>query len=145
MKRYLLTVRVVLQAREMGLSTDQFHDMVQHSARITHADGNRRYHEYLFNVEGDRVLAFRKLSEQEIADEEHRVRTFTRPPREQPDYTFYRCETCRDTGKMLVFDQCDYCQGRGSCTHCDEGLVPRKVNCPDCPASKRGNHQRSDR
>lgn len=140
-KPFLLTVRVALAAKRMGVSVEQVLDMVRHSARITHANGNRRFHEYLFTVEGERVTSIHRLTEAEVADEERRIRSFVRRPVQEESH--YRCGTCRDTGKMLVFDPCDYCQGRGSCTHCDEGLVRREVNCPDCGQSRRvGVYQR---
>jgi hypothetical protein len=88
-------------------------DMVVHSTRITHPDGNRRYHDYLFMVEGSRVVAFGKIEE------------------------LFKCEQCRDTGTIRTFDECGACDGVG-CEHCDLGLIPSSIPCPMCKGKKAG-------
>jgi len=49
---------------------------------------------------------------------------------------FYHCHTCKDTGRVQVFDQCEHCDGIG-CSKCDEGLVPSSIPCPMCESRKR--------
>jgi len=44
---------------------------------------------------------------------------------------FHRCMTCKDTGRVQVFDQCERCDGVG-CSKCDQGLVPSSIPCPTC-------------
>ena len=129
-RRFLLPVSVVVQAKKMGVSAEKLQEMVRKSARITHPDGNRRFHEFLFMVEGERVKAIKQMSNQEHQAEERKVQGWIAPPKEPPA-PFYKCETCRDTGKMVVFDECDRCYGAG-CRSCDDGLVRREVDCPDC-------------
>lgn len=130
-RKFLMPVSIIVQAKKAGVLAADIQDMLRKSARITHPEGNRRYHEYLFTVEGDRLLSMRKMSEAEVAAEERKLSSYVRKEYVKVE-TYYACETCRDTGKMVVYDPCGRCNGVG-CSHCDDGLVRAEVNCPDCP------------
>ena len=110
---FLIPISLVTRAAKEGISLADFQSMVGRSARFTHPEGNRRFHDYLFLIEGRKVLSFQKLSEG-VEDE-----------------VFYKCETCKDTTKIPVFDVCEHCDGVG-CKHCDAGLVRNTIPCPAC-------------
>lgn len=125
-KEFLIPDTIKQKAQELGIRSPQaIQEMLRHSARITHPLGNRRYNDYLFMVEG------------EVVKWMGRVTDFVPPPAPQPPAVVsqppavVRCESCRDTGRMPVFDQCEHCEGVG-CSHCDEGLVPATIPCPLC-------------
>jgi hypothetical protein len=142
-RKYLVPIKVLSEAKRLGVTLTDLHEMLKKSARITHEKGNRRYHDVVFSVTGDRVDGLYRMTTDEVSAEEQMLSSYVRssemPTSEQRNPTthtttptlFYRCETCRDTGQMRVFDECEVCHGRG-CRHCDEGLVPSSVNCPDC-------------
>lgn len=94
--------------------------MVRLSARCTHPDGNRRYEDFIFMVEGNRVVSI--VIEGELLALEEAMN--------------YRCMTCRDTNRVRVFDQCEHCDGVG-CTKCDAGLVPSSIPCPTCEQNRK--------
>lgn len=120
---FLVPISVVLKAKRMGLTVEELQDMVRRSARCTHELGNRRYHDYIFNVEGQRVISIAELDYEEVDIDE-------------PLEVTYKCDTCKDQGTIPVFDECPRCEGEG-CKRCDEGLVPSKIPCPDCRKHKR--------
>lgn len=145
MRKLLFPTKTIRKAKELGLALADLNGMVVKSARITHPKGNRRYHEYLFDVQGDIVRDIYHMTKEEIRDEKAReVQGFI--PSDVPRiHKHYRCETCRDTGKMQVFDECEACYGAG-CHRCDEGLVPAQVTCPDCtPRDHIGVYQKKPR
>lgn len=57
MSHYTFTPEALADFRRMNVSPQDAQDMVTRSARITHPKGNRRFKEYLFKVEGNRVLS----------------------------------------------------------------------------------------
>jgi hypothetical protein len=120
-KEFLLPDTVQEKARQFGVPPAKLQEMLRHSVRITHPLGNRRYNDYLFMVEGFLVLSVGRVTDI--------------PPPVAALLSF-KCEACKDTGRMPVFDQCEHCEGVG-CSHCDEGLVPATIPCPSCQKGKR--------
>jgi RecJ-like exonuclease len=119
-RSFLLPIRLISRAKEFGIPIDDLQNMLQRSARVTHEKGNRRFHDYIFSVEGKRVLNISHCPEAELDDE----------PEE-----FHSCDTCHDTHRVQVFNECHRCQGEG-CSKCDEGLVPATIPCPSCSKQK---------
>lgn len=117
-RRFLIPLNLVMQAKDRGVQLEQLQDMVRLSARCTHRDGNRRYEDFIFMVEGNRVVSV--VIGGEKLEDTQRV---------------YQCVTCKDSHRVQVFDQCDYCEGAG-CSKCDEGLVPSSIPCPVCALNK---------
>ena len=124
---FLIPISVVTRASRDGIPLPQLQDMLRRSARVTHPEGNRRYHDVVFMVEGQRVKSyFRQGAEpEEVAPEEV----------EPQGKTVHRCGTCRDDHRVQVFNECPYCEGAG-CKKCDEGLVQGSIPCPDCTQQK---------
>jgi RecJ-like exonuclease len=110
-REFLISDDAQEQADQFGISESSLREMLRHSVRITHPNGNRRYEDFLFMVEGFMVLSM------------GRVTAGMKPA--------FTCEVCRDTGRMSVFNQCKECDGTG-CDHCDQGLVPAAIPCPSC-------------
>lgn len=45
---------------------------------------------------------------------------------------YFNCETCKDTGEVLVFNECPSCEGSG-CHDCkDTGQKTAKISCQQC-------------
>jgi hypothetical protein len=85
--------RVVAQAR---ITPEELEVMTSRAAVITHKDGNRRYHDWLLLILGDRLVKIRKL--------------------ELTDYA---------SGLASVEEECEDCDGDG-CAHCGwAGVVKR--------------------
>jgi hypothetical protein len=71
----------IKQAAEMGLDPQCVADMARMSAAITHAWGNRRYDQYIMEIDGNRVLSIasttpavktdRRTPEQKARDKAH--------------------------------------------------------------------------
>ena len=145
MRKLLFPTKTIRKAKDLGLSLVELNKLVTQSARITHHKGNRRYHEYLFDVQGDVVRDIYQMTPEEVKEEGVRETQGLLPKSIPRIHKVYRCETCRDTGKMQVFDQCESCRGAG-CHGCDEGLVPAQVTCPDCsPRDYIGIYQKKPR
>jgi hypothetical protein len=120
-RRFLIPISLVTQAKARGVGLDRLQEMVRLSARCTHPLGNRRFEDFVFMVEGKRVVSL-------YLDGEY----LELPPEE----TNYRCYTCKDTNRVQVFDQCGHCDGTG-CNKCDQGLVPSSIPCPACEQNRR--------
>ena len=103
---YRFTPSVMAFAKRKGLDIHQLQNMVQKSALVTHENGNRRYHEWVFLVEGQLVKWMSPLAPSKEKD------TINRPhPTPGP-------------GEFLVWEDCDECNGQG-CKFCDfEGDRP---------------------
>jgi len=127
---------ILAEAKRQDISLEQLQDMVMHSTRVTHPDGNRRYHDYLFMVEGSRVVAFGKIHEVPVKKKE-----IPQLPKVAPQIDvmtgeeYYKCEQCKDAGVVRTFDECVECDGSG-CEYCDQGLVPSTIPCPVCSGKK---------
>lgn len=127
-KGLLMSLRVVRKLRDLGLNPEVAKDMVHRSARITHEKGNRRYHQYLFQVEGHKLVDVAEFNERPA----HRESRFEET---EDDGVAYKCETCKDQRKVRVFNECPKCYGVG-CKRCDEGLIPSSIPCPDCTTQR---------
>jgi len=100
---------------------EKIREMVSSSAPITHKDGNKRYMDYIFLVEGGRVSKITKLSTTHL----NRV-----PDRPQASKT---CTTCQGVGSHTAYDECEYCGAVAPyCKDCDEGWVAVSIPCQDC-------------
>lgn len=130
-KGYIIPVKVLLHAKDLGLGLKDLTDMLNRSARTTHHQGNRRFHEFVFRVEGSKVKSIFRMSKEEMRAERNKTFIQEETVPTEPVTAYYKCETCRDTGKMVVFDECEACRGVG-CRYCDEGLMRREVRCPNC-------------
>lgn len=137
--KFTIPLRVVNRAVEQGIPLASLREMVVHSARITHPMGNRRFHNYVFQVEGTRVVDFTKIDH---VVSHHRV--FTPKPRKRLDVVpavesrrRYACDTCQDTDRVVVHDECPHCEQEG-CQLCDgKGEVQSTIPCPACHQRKR--------
>jgi hypothetical protein len=134
-REFVIPETVQQKAQQLGIrSIQSVQEMLRHSARITHPLGNRRYNDYLFMVEGEVVKWMGRVTDVAppvappvVAPPAAPVAALLRP----------KCEACRDSGRMPVFDQCEHCEGVG-CAHCDQGLVPSTIPCPSCQSGRRG-------
>lgn len=126
---FLIPLDIVAAARKEGLGLEQLQEMVAHSTRITHPNGNRRYAGYLFMVEGNRVVAFGRLQDNAITEAEEQVDHHQ--ALSSVDAELFHCPHCKGVGKVLSFDECPRCDG-GGCSKCDKGLVPSSIPCPAC-------------
>ena len=138
LREFVLPDTVQQKAQQLGIrSVQTVQEMLRHSARITHPLGNRRYNDYLFMVEGQNVKWMGRVTD--VAPPVVIVAPPPAPVSAPPVAALLRpkCESCRDTGRTPVFDQCEHCDGVG-CEHCDEGLVPSTIPCPSCGKGKRG-------
>lgn len=120
-KGFLIPLSIVSKAAKEGVGIAALQEMLGKSARCTHPQGNRRYHEYLFKIEGQRLTSFVKIEDDEDDDGDE-----------------YKCESCKDTLKVIVFDECGYCHGVG-CKFCDNGLIANAINCPACTGKNYGH------
>lgn len=122
--RFLIPLNVATKAkREAGIGIERLQNMVRLSARCTHPDGNRRYEDMIFMVQGRRVTSVTVLPTLKLVE-----------PVEPAAH--YQCQTCQDKNKVQVFDQCEHCDGLG-CPRCDKGLVPSSIACPECDRIRR--------
>jgi hypothetical protein len=151
---------IIAAMKDEGVNSDRLQHMLKHSIHVTHVGGNRRYHDYLFTVEGNVLWAVKKM--RTVADE---IITLEKPDpqvveqaggarvRKRVDVVTLRarnpapailkrppgtkaCTECEATGKVCVFDPCD-CEGANpECPLCDEGLVKNDVTCPMCKGAR---------
>ena len=112
---FLIPLDLVIKARTEGLTLERLQEVVRLSIRCTHPEGNRRYEDLIFKVVGNRVTLI--LIEGKKLELEAEV--------------VFKCVTCKDTGRVRVFDQCEHCDGTG-CPKCDQGLIPSSIPCPTC-------------
>jgi len=130
-RSFLIPLKVVNAAARDGIKLPELQDMLRRSARVTHPDGNRRYHDVVFMVEGQRVVSYSLAVDPAPAKPD-----FEYQEEEDEIYHSYDCETCFDRKKVQVFNECPYCEGEG-CKRCDEGLVPASIPCPTCTKAKK--------
>lgn len=57
----LISDRVLEKAESIGVSKDQLVDMVTHAAKVSHPDGNRRYHDFVFHVADGRLCKLTQI------------------------------------------------------------------------------------
>jgi len=119
---FLMPGHLIEKARKFGLSLAELQNIVKLSTRVTHELGNRRYHDYYFMVEGNRVVNVSKL-EKEVEFKQ---------PLPSGGYTKrIECTFCNDKKVIRTFDECPHCEGVG-CKRCDQGLTPSSIPCPMC-------------
>ena len=118
-RSFLIPFDLVIKVRERGVNLEQLQDMVRLSARCTHPEGNRRFEDYIFNVQGNRVTSITIGVE-----------------RYETTVQLFDCKQCRDTGKVQVFNPCERCEG-GGCNFCDRGLVRASIPCPQCELKRK--------
>ncbi len=118
-REFFFPLDIVTAAAKLGIAQDKLADMIRRSTRITHPNGNRRFENYLFNVEGDRVTAFGTLDEPAV---QSIAKDMLCPRCDQglmptlipcPICGGRGCEGCDRQGKIRVFDECAYCGGSG--------------------------------
>lgn len=118
-REFFFPVDIIEQASKLGISHDKLKHMVRHSTRVTHALGNRRYEDYLFLVEGDRVTGFGNITDSDPAPQRaaracpHCDKGLVRATIPCPD-TSRDCPNCHGSGRAVVFDECDRCAGTGN-------------------------------
>lgn len=74
-RAYAVTAPALSSARRAGLYgrvEARLRKMARLSAPCTHPLGTRRFRQYLFNIEGDKILRVLRLSEDEIRELEER-------------------------------------------------------------------------
>lgn len=85
--------------------------LVRLAVPFTHRMGNFRYADYVFRVEGVRVV----------------------------DISMIRCEHCSDKGYVLVQDYCGFCDPDNPAPDCPDchgrGSKLAKIRCQDCKKS----------
>lgn len=126
---FLIPLDVITAAKQGGINLQTLQNMVMHSTRFTHPQGNRRYNGFLFMVEGNRVTAFGRISTLPLVEGDPAVKTSTAAV--SVDMAMSDCSYCKDTGVVSAFDECEKCSGVG-CKYCDEGLIPSSTPCPMC-------------
>ena len=119
-RRFLIPLSLVIKVKNKGVSLERLQEMVRLSTRCTHPNGNRRYEDFIFTVKGNQVLSV--LVEGDLVEVDDLSQ-------------YYDCVSCRDTGKVGVFNPCDYCDGTG-CERCDMGLNRASIPCPTCALNK---------
>lgn len=106
-----VSASVLAFAEGQGITLSRLLEMVEASARVTHPKGNRRHHNWVFQVENNVVKSMSPLPFGEISSTIQRV-----APKPGP-------------GEFLTYDECEDCEGAG-CKKCDfKGDVPviRKI------------------
>lgn len=110
-----LTEHAVEQAIRLGLSDSQretqllLNRMLEDSAPVTHPRGNRRYENWLFNVQGKLVISVHKIF----------------------------CTQCDDRKRITVYDTCESCGGK-KCKQCHwKGEARSSIPCMNCTGQKK--------
>lgn len=117
---WMVDPKVLADAATLGITQEHLLYMVQHSTRITHPKGNRRFHGYLFRVDGNNVSGFCRLDGVPLSTP---VKNTIRVKND--------CDKCHGTRKVKVFDVCPKCDGVG-CSYCEKGFIPTAIPCPAC-------------
>jgi len=129
-----------------GITPDRLHDMLARAARITHEKGNRRYHEYLFNVEGNVLYSVHKM--RTVADE---LITLERPSNGvvevQEDGHTVRVRKPvniselrpKNRSPVLLQRSTSAPAGTVACEHCDAmGQISVADECENCHGDSKG-------
>lgn len=86
-------------------------EMVRKAAICTHAHGNRRYRQHVFNVREGVILSVH--------------------PYDTTMHVINNCETCGGYEKIKVYNICGNCDGAG-CPICEDGDIEQWIACPTC-------------
>lgn len=108
------------QAEETGVERTRVREMARLSAPFTHSRWNRRFENWVFRIEGDRVVEFGEMPEPK--------RTRKRRTREKHEWA-RGCTICRGSCTMTVYEEHEHCDGDG-CDRCDNGMVRKRRPCP---------------
>jgi len=85
--------------------------MIDRAAKLTHVDGNRRYHHWIFQVDEDFTVS--RMTDMRS----NKTSTVFEKKEVQPAPRL-------SAGEFLTYDECSACEGDG-CTACDgEGTIP---------------------
>jgi hypothetical protein len=122
-REFFFPLAIVEEAAKQGIKVDELKIMVRHSTRITHPLGNRRYKEWLFMVEGDRVIAFGKITDM-LPKAGPRSSAVVHPDGRR------QCPEC-DAGLVRSAVVCPECGGEG-CSFCDAGWLITFNECERC-------------
>lgn len=64
------------------------------------------------------------------------IKKYNVPRESEHSSRWYRCNYCKDTGKVIVYDVCDNCDGVG-CPKCNNtGELRNYITCQDCKTIK---------
>jgi len=96
---YKLSQKVVRVAMAEGLTNDIVQDFVGHSAICSHERGNRRYHKWLFQVEGNEVVSMTYL---DLKIEERKGSSGLTVNEECPSCEGVGCRDCGWVGSIQV-------------------------------------------
>jgi hypothetical protein len=123
-REFFFPLDLIDMAESLGISRRKLADMIRRSTRITHPNGNRRFGDYLFQVDGDRVTAFGRVDELSPAHPRTDVpcprcdgglvrNSIPCPECSSSPRKRSECFVCEGSGQVIVFDECSYCAGTG--------------------------------
>jgi hypothetical protein len=109
-----MSVNIKQVQSEEGISDEELNEMVRAAAPVTHENGNRRFHHWLFKVEGDILISMCRW------DMVHR------------DLSHQR----KGSDEFLVTEECALCDGDG-CKQCGwVGFITAYRSAPKHKISK---------
>ena len=88
-------------AQERGLTPAEVRNMVKAAAVVTHARGNRRYHDYVFQIEGRNIVSMADLNAGAGVTKKQDA-----PLRPDEFVQYEECEQCHGDG-------CEACNNEG--------------------------------
>jgi len=147
MREYLLPTKMLFKASKLKVSADKVVRMLGRSTPVEHPQGNRRCYEYVFMVSPDGEVSDINFVPEWANETETYRDGRNRPPRpiKTVDNVIPSCDTCHDTKRVQVYDQCDACEGVG-CEKCKNGTVPKTIPCPMCSQKGvRGDNRKEGR
>jgi hypothetical protein len=100
------TPEVLAFVKTHGLGLAQLEDMLRHAALCSHEKGNRRYHDWVFQLRQGVIFRMTDVRTGASSDTIRSSNLHLAP------------------GEFLVYEDCTECRGKG-CRHCDGGQVPR--------------------
>lgn len=108
---YRFTPSVTAYAKRRGIDPNALQDMVQRAAMVTHEQGNRRFHEWVFLIDGQLVKWMAPFASSTQKDKINRNHPHPGP------------------GEFLVWEPCEECEDENGvsqgCKHCEfEGDRP---------------------
>lgn len=111
---YRVSASVQAYAERQGITLQELEDMLAKSCLISHAEGNRRFHNWLFRVENGVVRYMQPLATQPKKD------TIT--------------HESLSPNEFMVYEECDDCRGKGcpTCGYTGELRIVRRL-----PSGKR--------
>ena len=123
MKEILVTMEAVSQGiaagvlpHNIGKAKKRLAEMVLNSAPVTHELGNRRFGDAILRVEAGAVLSVVTLNQS--------------PEKPVKPLRGRVCPACGGSGKVLVFEPCEFCDGV-RCEYCEDA-GQAEIPCQDC-------------